>query len=107
MKIIRIEPCQLCSILFKNPSLLQFKWTTFPYVLDYLWTFGYYPKTLLGPSFHIVRFQIILSFGKQKPCKTNWNVKKIIDEAKPKNKNKNPKKMENVKDNGCNEWQEI
>jgi hypothetical protein len=30
-------------------------------------------------------------------------VKKIIDEAKPKNKNKNPKKMENVKDNGCNE----
>jgi hypothetical protein len=29
-------------------------------------------------------------------------VKKITDEAKPKSKIKNPKKVENVKDNGCN-----
>jgi hypothetical protein len=30
-------------------------------------------------------------------------VKKITDESKPKNKIKYPKKVKNMKDNGCNE----
>jgi len=59
--------------------------------------------TLLGPNFHIVKFQIILGSRKQKPYKTNGNVKKITNDAKPKNKAKNPKKVKNMKDNGCNE----
>ncbi len=93
--------------LIQDSFLLHFKWTIFPYVPDYLWAIGYYPKTFLGPTFHIVRSQIILGSGKQKPCKANWNVKKITDESKPKNKIKNLKKVKNMKDNGCNEWQEI
>lgn len=30
-------------------------------------------------------------------------MKKITNEAKPKNKAKNPKKVKKMKDNGCNE----